>query len=109
MLHQSSSVAKSAKDKVTALAKGKRVMVFLDSDHSKQHVLAELNFYSTIANTYLVVEDTDIGKHVRQDFGPGPAEAVTEFLETNKNFVVDSKCERLMLTFNPGGYLRYVG
>ena len=40
------------------------------------------------------------------DHGPGPAEAVAEFLEGNDAFVRDERREKFMLTFNPGGYLK---
>ena len=39
------------------------------------------------------------------DHGPGPAEAVAEFLERNDAFVRDERREKFLLTFNPGGYL----
>ena len=84
-------------------------MVILDSDHSKQHVLDELNLYGQLVTPaqYLIVEDTNInGNPVYDDFGPGPFEAVKEFLQDNPSFVVDENRERFMLTMNPGGYLR---
>ena len=47
-----------------------------------------------------------MGHPVYPDFGPGPAEAVREFLAQTSDFVVDREREKLLLTFNPGGYLR---
>lgn len=87
------------------------VMVILDSDHSKNHVLHELRTYSRFVTrgSYLIVEDTNIDGHpVYPEFGPGPMEAVEEFLKETNEFVVDSGRERLYLTFNPRGYLRKI-
>jgi cephalosporin hydroxylase len=88
-----------------------KVMVILDSDHSKQHVLNELRIYSKFVTkgSYLIVEDTNINGHpVLSNFGPGPMEAVDEFLKENKDFVVDKTKEKLYLTFNPNGYLKKI-
>ncbi len=91
------------------VADGERVMVVLDSDHSKEHVLAELRKYGPLVSEgcYLIVEDTSV-RLALPDFGPGPAEAVEEFLKETSDFVVDRDCEKFLLTFNPGGYLRRV-
>lgn len=87
------------------------VMVILDSDHRKQHVLSELQTYSEIVSPgqYLIVEDTNLnGNPVREDFGPGPNEAIKQFLKYNDRFVIDESREKHQLTFNPGGYLKRV-
>ncbi len=84
-------------------------MVILDSDHSRDHVLRELELYSPLVTPgcYLVVEDTNVNGHpVSPEFGPGPMEAVEAFLETTNDFEVDRSREKLLLTFNPSGYLR---
>lgn len=86
-------------------------MVILDSDHSKVHVLNELRIYSKLVTkgNYLIVEDTCINGHpVCQGFGPGPMEAVEEFLKENQDFVVDRTREKFYLTFNPKGGLRRI-
>jgi cephalosporin hydroxylase len=88
-----------------------RVMVVLDSDHSASNVLNELRTYAPLvsAGAYLIVEDTNINGHpVRPGIGPGPAEALDEFLAENKSFMRDAARERFLLTFNPGGYLRKI-
>jgi len=87
----------------------KRVMVVLDSNHSRDHVLRELEAYGPLVTPgcYLVVEDTNVnGNPVLPDHGPGPMEAVEEFLATTDAFEVDRSRENRLLTFNPGGYLK---
>lgn len=87
------------------------VLVILDSDHSRDHVLAELRLYASLVTprSYLIVEDTNIGGHpVRPDLHPGPLEAVQEFLRENQDFEVDRSCEKFLLSFNAGGYLRRI-
>jgi cephalosporin hydroxylase len=86
-----------------------KVVVILDSDHTKDHVLAEMKAYGPLVTkgSYLIVEDTNINGHpVLPDFGPGPWEAVEEFLQGNDQFQVDRSREKLLMTFNPMGYLR---
>jgi cephalosporin hydroxylase len=88
-----------------------RVVVILDSDHRKAHVLAELAAYSQFVTpgSYLIVEDTNLGHPVRPDFGPGPMEAAAEFLADHPEFANDPSREKHLLTFNPRGYLRRKG
>lgn len=89
-----------------------RVMVILDSDHSKENVLKELEIYAPLVTPgqYLIVEDTNVNGHpVLPEHGPGPMEAVEEWRhrgETWKDFEIDREREKFMFTFNPGGYLR---
>lgn len=99
-------------NKVKAHCKGKKVMVILDSDHSKKHVLKELNLYSSLVTkgNYLVVEDTAVNGHpILPHFGPGPYEAVSEFMKHTKKFLVDKAREHYAFTYNPGGYLKRIG
>lgn len=86
-------------------------MVVLDSDHTKSHVLKELEIFAPFVSVggYLIVEDTNINGHPTfPSFGEGPYEAVKEFLETNRNFVVDDSREKFLMTFNPQGFLRRI-
>ena len=85
------------------------VMVILDSNHERDHVLDELRLYSRVVSpgNYLIVEDSNVNGHpVVPEFGPGPSEAVDQFLRESDEFEVDRECEKFFLTFNPGGYLR---
>ena len=94
-----------------AAADAESVMVVLDSDHSRDHVLAELHAYSPLVTpgSYLVVEDTNVNGHpILPSFGPGPHEAVEAFLAGGAPFVRDREREKFFFTFNPGGYLKRV-
>ena len=85
------------------------VMVILDSDHQKSHVHAELDAYAPFVTPgqYLIVEDTNInGNPVLPEFGPGPREALGEWLPRHSEFNVDRSREKFGLTTNEGGYLR---
>lgn len=90
---------------------GRPAMILLDADHSRDHVLQELHAYSPLVPVggYLVVEDSNIHGHpVGWQYGPGPLEAIQEFLRGRDDFVVDREREVHLLTFNPGGYLKRV-
>lgn len=90
-------------------ASAERVMVLLDSDHSCAHVTEELALYADLVTPgcYLIVEDTNVNGHpVVPEFGPGPAEALDAFLAADERFEVDATREKLLFTFNPGGFLR---
>jgi cephalosporin hydroxylase len=90
---------------------GERVLVILDSDHSRDHVLAELEaWHSRVSvGSYLIVEDTNLNGHpVARRRGPGPWEAVAEWLPGQPGFRRDTTREKFFLTFNPRGYLKRV-
>jgi cephalosporin hydroxylase len=91
---------------------GKKVVVLLDSDHSKANVSRELKAYAPMVSvgSYIIVQDSNVNGHpVMPNFGEGgPWEAVAEFLAGNKNFEIDKSRERLLFTFAPSGYLRRV-
>lgn len=111
-----SSTASEVIEQVAQRAEGKKcVMVDLDSDHSKLHVLRELNLYHPFVTegSYLIVEDTIIGGHPVQVchengtlFEDGPWEAVHTFLPEHPEFVIDPTRERFQITSNPHGYLK---
>jgi len=88
-----------------------RVLVFLDSDHTRDHVRRELEIYSEFVtpSSYLIVEDTNVNGHpVHPGFGPGPMEAVLEFLADDSRYEVDLSRERFLMTMNPHGYLKRI-
>lgn len=86
------------------------LFMILDSDHSKAHVLRELEMLSPLLRSgdYLVVEDTCVNGHpVRPEFGPGPMEALDEFLGSHPGlFIADREREQKFgYTAAPSGYL----
>lgn len=95
-----------------------KVMVFLDSSHTHDHVLKELQLYSPMVSvgSYLVVFDTILeilpeAAYLNRPWGKGnnPQTAVNEFLNNNKNFMIDRDIEnKLLITANRGGYLKRV-
>lgn len=106
-----SSIDVNIVEQVISLCNGLNVMVVLDSFHSEPHVYSELQLYSPLVSkgSYIIVEDTNVnGNPVAPDHGPGPSEAVKKWLTKNPSFKVDSSCERLLMTFNPGGYLKRI-
>jgi len=94
-------------------ARGKgTVMVILDSTHTREHVAEELRLYHGLVTpgSYLIVEDTNVNGHpVLRDHGPGPMEAVQEFLAGRDDFFADASKEKFFVSFNPGGYLKRRG
>jgi cephalosporin hydroxylase len=92
-------------------AAGKRTLVILDSNHAKDHVRGELDAYSPLVSrgSYLIVQDGAVNGHpIDPEHGPGPFEAVGEFLKSHDEFELDLTRERMLMTFNPGGFLRRV-
>lgn len=109
---RASSSDVAALEQVLADAAGENtVMVILDSDHSQRHVLDELNLLAGLVSlgSYLIVEDSNVNGHpVLPQYGPGPMEALGEWLPNHPEFRVDQSREKFIHTFNPGGYLRRI-
>lgn len=113
-----SSVDPAVVSRVGALAADGPVVVVLDSNHTREHVRAELEAYAPMvqAGGYLVVLDTLIEHMPAELYGdrpwaPGnsPFTAVQEFLATTDRFVVDTELEQtLLLSVAPSGYLKCV-
>lgn len=104
-------VAGKAKDK-------KRVLVCLDSNHTHEHVLAELNAYAPLATvgSYCVVFDTvveDVPEELSGDrpWGPGnnPKTAVFQYLKDHPEFEINKRIDyKLLISVAPDGYLKRI-
>lgn len=116
---EGSSVDEAVAARVAEHALGRRcVLVTLDSNHTHEHVLREMQLYSPLVTTgsYLtvfdtVVEDMPAASFPDRPWGPGdnPKTAVWEFLRTDDRFEVDKEIEnKLLLTVAPDGYLRRI-
>jgi cephalosporin hydroxylase len=116
---QGSSIDEQIAKQVHAVAKDKStIMVVLDSNHTHEHVLKELQLYSSLVTkgSYLVVFDTAV-EDMPADFFPdrpwgkgnNPKTAVWEFLKHNDRFEIDKEIEaKLLITVAPDGYLKCV-
>lgn len=118
-LIEGSSISDKVLAQLSAIASGKRrVMVFLDSNHTHEHVLRELEMYSPLVtkDSYLVVFDTGIEDMPEDAFpdrpwgkGNNPKTAVWQFLKSNDRFEIDRALEsRLLYTVAPDGYLKCI-
>lgn len=116
---EGSSIAPEVINQVYTIAKEyNNVLVCLDSDHTHEHVLQELNAYASLVSTdsYFVVFDTiieDMSKEMFPDrpWGPGnnPKTAVYEFLESHPEFQIDKSIQnKLLMTVAPDGFLKRV-
>lgn len=116
---EGSSVDEHVVEQVKMLTAGaKSIAVFLDSKHTHDHVLEELQFYAPLVSigSYCVVSDTGIeylSKDMIEDrpWGPGnnPLTAVWEFLKTHSEFEIDKSMEcKLLITSAPEGWLKRV-
>lgn len=90
------SAAAEMVERATALLPAGRGPLFLilDSDHRREHVLRELRAWvpQLRSGDYLVVEDTIVNGHpVRPEHGPGPMEAIRDFLEEFPGLLVHDR------------------
>lgn len=117
---QGSSIAPDVAAQVCSIAAGyKRVLVCLDSNHTHDHVLAELHAYAplTSVGSYCVVFDTVVedmpaDMFLDRPWGPdnNPKTAVWEYLKTHPEFEIDKSIQhKLLITVAPDGYLKRVG
>lgn len=116
---QGSSIAPEIVAQVHEIAKDyQRVLVCLDSNHTHEHVLAELGAYAPLTSqgSYCVVFDTiieDLPADMFPDrpWGPSnnPKTAVREYLKTHPEFEIDKSIQhKLLITVAPDGYLKRV-
>jgi cephalosporin hydroxylase len=116
---QGSSIDPAVVAQVRARAAGKKcVLVCLDSNHTHEHVLAELEAYAplTAKHSYCVVFDTIIDDLPADAFpdrpwGPGnnPKTAVREYLRSHPEFEIDKEIDsKLLISVAPDGYLKRV-
>jgi len=93
-----------------------KIMVILDSNHTHDHVLKELELYSPLvtSGSYIVVFDGIIetiseSNSPERPWGPGnsPLTAIKCFLKDNQDFKPDLEIEnKLLITAAPSGYLK---
>jgi cephalosporin hydroxylase len=116
---QGSSIAREVVEEVKAVAAARqRVVVCLDSNHTHDHVLAELEAYAhlTTVGSYCVVFDTVVEELPAEFFadrpwGPGnnPRTAVREFLKRHPEFEIDKRIDhKLLISVAPDGYLKRI-
>lgn len=127
---EGSSIDEVTIAQVKEFAKGKRVMVCLDSNHTHDHVLAELEAYAPLVSkgSYCMVGDTGVDDVPDETFsdrpwgiGNSPKSAVFEYLKRLQekdhiaadgnilNFEIDKNIEnKLIITGSPDGYLKRI-
>jgi len=116
---QGSSIAPEVIAQVKTVAKNfQRVLVCLDSNHTHDHVLAELEAYAALTSvgSYCVVFDTIIEDMPKAMFpdrpwepGNNPKTAVWEYLKTHSEFQIDKSIDhKLLISVAPDGYLKRI-
>ena len=116
---EGSSTSEELFKKVEKFCKSqKKILVCLDSNHTHDHVLKELEFYSQFVsiNSYLVIFDTliedipnEYSKNRPWGVGNNPKTAVHEFLKNRDDFIIDKQFEnKMIITTAPDGFLKRV-
>ena len=119
LMIEGSSIAAETIEEVRNIAKSyKRVLICLDSNHTHDHVLAELQAYAPLTSkgSYCVVFDTIIENMPKEMYpdrpwGPGnnPKTAVLEYLKIHPELEIDKQIDnKLLITVAPDGYLKRV-
>ena len=118
-LIEGSSIDESVINKVKDIAKDyNNILICLDSNHTYDHVLAELEAYASLTSlgSYCIVfdtviEDMPIEMHNNRPWGAGnsPKKAVKEFITKNSEFKIDENIQdKLLITAAPDGYLKKI-
>ena len=116
---QGSSVAGDIVTRVKSIAeKYQRILVCLDSNHTHEHVLAELEAYAPLVSTgsYCIVWDTGVDDMADEAFpdrpwgvGNNPKTAVRDYVRRHPEFVIDKEIDnKLLLSVAPDGFLKRV-
>ena len=100
------------------IPQGSNILLVLDSNHTHDHVLAELKLWSPLLQkgNFIIVSDTIVEvipeqKHRPRPWGPGnnPMTGMQEFLESNDRFTPSNAySDRAIVSFNPSGYLKCI-
>ena len=118
-MFEGSSVAEEMIKRVHEFAKrGKKILMILDSNHTHEHVLAELRAYANLVSvgSYCIVFDTIIEDMPESSFpdrpwdkGNNPKTAVWKYLKECDDFVMDKSIEnKILITVAPDGYLKRI-
>jgi cephalosporin hydroxylase len=114
-LIEGSSIDEEIVNQVKSMVKNsEKIMVVLDSNHSREHVYKEMLSYAPMVSddSYLVTMDgtqamvSDIPRGKKEWAEDNPLRAIEEFLEANSEWEVDPYYNRMLITSNPSGFLR---
>jgi len=114
-LIENNSTSEETIEKIRKIVpKNSKVIVCLDSNHTKNHVLKELRLYHKFINceNYIVVFDTitsklaELGICDKLHLDNGPKEAIEEFLKEHNDFEIDKSYNKLYVSCSQNGYLR---
>jgi len=117
---EGSAISEETLSQVKSAAAGKqKILVCLDSNHTHEHVLRELEMYAPFVSigSYIVVFDTIVEDLPENYFkqtrpwgiGNNPKTAVYDFLKANSDFVIDESIDhKLLISVAPEGYLKRI-
>lgn len=118
LVEGSSSDPKIFQQIASQIPRGSNVLLVLDSNHTHDHVLAELKMWSPLLQegNFIIVSDTIVEVipeqiHRPRPWGPGnnPMTGMREFLESNDRFTSSNiYSDRAIVSFNPSGYLKCI-